>query len=114
MGRHVDDLTVEGGAETSGTLDRARDYQAVDRGSGEVPAYVSGTVRTTSSGTSTVAVAVNGTIGGWSHLHAGTVGSPDWYTMVPEWFLVDGANLIELYAVSGPPDDPVLEPISLS
>ena len=114
VGRHVDDLTVEGGADTSGTLDRARAYQTVDRERGEVPAYVSGTVRTDDSEISTVAVAVNGTIGGWSHLHAGTVGSPDWYTMVPEWFLVDGTNLVELYAVSGTPDDPVLQPISLS
>ena len=42
-----------------------------------------------------------------------TPGSPEWYTMVPEWFLVDGANEIGLYALSGTPADPVLTPIPL-
>lgn len=114
VGTHVDDLTVESGAEHSGTLDRAAAYQDVDRSTGEVPAYVSGTVRTGDGDVDTVLVTVNGTVAGWSHLHAGTVGAPDWYTMVPEWFFVDGANLIELYSVTGPPDEPVLRPISLT
>ena len=71
-------------------------------------------MRTSENDVDTVVVAVNGTIGGWSHLHAGTVGAPDWYTMVPEWFFVEGDNRIELYSVSGTPEDPVLSPISLS
>lgn len=114
VGRDVEELTVDGGADRSGTLDRASAYQSVDRSTGEVPAYVSGTVRTTGSDVSTVLVTVNGTVAGWSHLHAGTVGAPDWYTMVPEWFFVDGANHLELYSVTGTPDDPVLHPISLT
>lgn len=114
VGRDVDELAVDGGPRHSGTLDRAADYRDVERRTGQVPAYVSGTVRTAENDISTVAVAVNGTIAGWSHLHPGTVGAPDWYTMVPEWFFVEGDNRIDLYSVSGTPADPVLSPISLS
>ncbi|MCB1006320.1 MAG: sulfatase-like hydrolase/transferase, partial [Acidimicrobiales bacterium] len=114
VGRHVDELDVAGGARLSGRLDRASAYRDVDRRSGEVPAYVSGDVRTSDGDVSTVAVAVNGTIAGWSHLHAGDVGAPEWYTMVPEWFLVGGDNRIDLYEVAGTPDDPRLTPVSLS
>ena len=114
VGRDVDELEVAGGARHSGRLDRASAYHDVDRTTGEVPAYVSGVVRTSGRDVDTVVVAVNGTVAGWSHLHAGTPGAPDWYTMVPEWFLVEGDNRIELYSVEGTPDDPVLSPISLS
>lgn len=114
VGRHLDEFTVERGAAHSGRLDRSVAYRDVDRRSGEVPAYVSGTVRTAEADISAVAVVVNGAVAGWSTLHAGAVGSPEWYTMVPEWFLVDGANQISLYALSGTPADPVLSPISLS
>lgn len=114
VGQDIAELEVDGGPRHSGRLDRAAAYHDVDRRTGEVPAYVSGVVRTSEADVDTVVVAVNGTIGGWSHLHAGTVGAPDWYTMVPEWFFVEGDNRIELYSVSGTPDDPVLSPISLS
>ena len=114
IGRDVDELEVDGGARHSGRLDRAGAYHDVDRTTGEVPAYVSGVVRTSGRDVDTVLVAVNGTVAGWSYLHAGTPGAPEWYTMVPEWFFVEGDNRIELYSATGTPEDPVLTPISLS
>lgn len=112
VGRQVADLEVEEDPVATGRLDRAWDYRTVIRRTGEVPAYVSGTA-STNGDVGAIAVSVNGAIAGWSTLHATSSGTPEWYTMVPEWFLVDGANDIGLYALSGTPADPVLTPIAL-
>jgi hypothetical protein len=60
-----------------------------------------------------VAVAVNGTVAGWSELHSDSDGRSTWWTMVPEWLLENGANQIELYEVTGTLADPDLHPIAL-
>jgi len=112
VGSQVEDLEVAEPPTYTGRLDQASAYREVDRTTGEVPAYVSGAVRT-SGDVSAVAVTINGAVAGWSTLHAASPGTPEWYTMVPEWFLVDGANEIGLYALSGTPANPVLSPIAL-
>lgn len=113
VGQQVADLASSSSPRHSGRLDNAPAYRDVDRRTGRIPAYVSGSVRTSGNDINAVAVAVNGTVAGWSELHADIVGAPEWYTMVPEWFLDDGANEITLYALGGTPARPILTPIDL-
>jgi hypothetical protein len=112
VGRSVAELDV-GPGRLTGRLDHASNYTDVDRATGTVPAYVSGTVQAAVGDVDAVAVVVDGTVAGWSELHSDSEGRSAWWTMVPEWLLENGANRIELYEVTGTIADPVLSPIAL-
>jgi hypothetical protein len=113
VGMRADDLIDAGSSSRQrAVLDRPERYDDVDPDADVIPAYVSGTIEV--DGRTTVAVAVNGTVGGTFTIEA----VPDdgsasrFWTLVPPELLRPGANLVELYVVHGGPATPRLAPLT--
>jgi len=117
VGRRVGDLTV---ADSGGTarvvgLD---DYRRVDPSTGSVPAQVGGQLTKTTPGTPTrptVAVAVNGVIGGVSETFASGDSPPTWFTaMISDTLLRSGDNQLQLFLVDTTGGQRRLRPLTLT
>ena len=104
------------GAQTSyrGWLADPEAYTDVDL-MHDPPVHLTGAVTVDGPSHPTIAVAVNGVIGGWGPTASSvTEMSYSFWTLVPDSLLHDGGNDVRFYAVSGPPDDPVLAPVPMS
>ena len=76
-----------------------------------VPAYVSGSVP--ADGPVDVAVAVNGTIGGWGRTEPKD-GEQHFWTMVPPQLVIDGIGKTEVYVIEDRADSVVLRPVTVA
>jgi hypothetical protein len=95
----VDDLEVSGEADEHATVDLAP-YDDVDLESGVVPALVTGRLSEAAGG-SVVALALNGRIGAVSAIF----GDGEFVGLLPDTWLRDGGNEVELYLVPARPGD---------
>jgi hypothetical protein len=86
-------------------------YAAVDPGATQkIWTYLSG--RIPSGGDRTVAVAVNGVIGGIARTYDEDIfGGSAYFAVLPPRLFDTGPNQIDVYAVSGSPGAPVLRPV---
>ena len=128
VGRRTDELEEaaegEGAPRLRGRLERPAGYREVDLDSGMLPAYVSGVVQHPGQGRATVAVSVNGVVGGWSRAYfpgyfpneiqqEPGVHLRRFWAMVPPSLFREGENDIELHFVEGEPGSERLTPIRL-
>jgi hypothetical protein len=96
-------------SSVSASLDQLDAFAHVNKQSGTVPALVWGSA----DGAATVVVAVNGVIAGISPTFSDE-GIPNRFAaMVPDSMMRNGANKVELYALTGGVDNPVLHPMSV-
>jgi hypothetical protein len=122
VGTGVEDHRAGPPVVFGGQLYRPHQFDDVDPAAAVVPAYVSGEVRT--EGPVTLAVSVNGVIGGWSHAYL--LGSGDerddggdggerrlFWTMVPPSLLTDGDNDLRLHLLSERDGTVTLRPLTL-
>ncbi len=107
VGRKVSDLTVGAPAPT-GVIQSLKPYRNVNL-SRQIPVLFTGIT----SQDATIAVAVNGTIGGVSPTFA-EGGLPHVYAAIaPDFLFRNGANDIAFYTVTGPESAPVLHPMGV-
>lgn len=98
------------------------EYRRADPSSGSVPAQVGGQLTRTAPGTPsrpTIAVAINGVIGGVSETFAGTFDHADspapWFSaMIPDSLMHPGENRLELFLVETTGGQPRLRPLTLN
>jgi hypothetical protein len=117
VGRRVTDLTVAGSGGTARVIG-LDDYRRVDPASGTVPAQVAGQLIRTTSGTppgATVAVAVNGVIGGVSETFPSRDSPATWFSaMVADSLLHPGDNRLELFLLDTTGGGARLHPLTLT
>jgi arylsulfatase A-like enzyme len=117
VGRRVGDLTVAGDGGTARVIG-LDDYRHVDPASGRVPAHVGGQLTRTAPGTParpSVAVAVNGVIGGVSGTFASGDSPPTWFAaMVPDTLFRPGDNELQLFLLDGAGGQQRLRPLALT
>jgi Sulfatase len=117
VGRRVGDLTVAAGGGEARVIG-LDDYRHVDPDSGKVPAHVGGQLIRTAPGIPprpTVAVAVNGVIGGVSGTFASGDSPATWFAaMVPDTLLRPGDNQLELFLLSTTGGQAQLHPLTLT
>jgi arylsulfatase A-like enzyme len=109
VGRKVADLTTGSRSSVAARLDQLDALSAVDKASGSVPALAWGTA----DGPATIVVAVNGTVAGVSPTFSDEGIANRFATMVPDSLLRNGANRVELFALTGSAADPVLRPMTV-
>jgi hypothetical protein len=107
-----------GGAPASAEVDDWERYQRIDRGSGKVPALVSGKLTSPPPAGSPVLVAVNGRIGGGAKLFPERPGEPTtkFAAIVPDFLFKDGdgRRQLQVYVVDRSSGGPRLQPVTLS
>lgn len=108
VGQAATDIGVLGTAKASATVDQAAFTRDVDPDAPSVPAYLSGHLDGTGPG-ETVAVALNGRIGGVATTFGWDGHDRFFAVMLPPEFLVAGRNEIDVYLVR----DGGLEPVGL-
>jgi hypothetical protein len=104
VGRDVDELEVDGGASHSGRLDRPRTTTTSTGRPARCVACRAWCAPATE--TSTPCSSQERDRGGLVAPPRRHARRSDWYTMVPEWFFVEGDNRIELYSATGSPTTP--------
>ena len=112
VGREVDDLDVGGAGPDSYRLDRDGSYES--SAPAVVDAYVGGTLSTAAS--VEVAIAVNGTIAGWSETLTTSRGNRFWTLAPPPFLRDDGEDVVEVFLLE-PGDGPggvLLRPLARS
>jgi hypothetical protein len=109
VGRKVSDLTAGPDSPVGARLDQLDSFKAVDKGSGTVPALVWGTA----DASATVVVAVNGTVAGVSPTFSDEGIANRIAAMVPDSLMRNGANRVDLFALTGTAEDPVLHPMTV-
>jgi hypothetical protein len=100
VGVAVSEVDAGRTSDRNAGLDVAALFADVDPDADEVPVYVSGELDGDDS--VTVAVAVNGVVGGAFTTVGAGEGRQRFWTIVPPDLLVEGANDIELFVVEGP------------
>jgi arylsulfatase A-like enzyme len=109
VGRKVSDLTAGSRSSVSAQMDQLDAFSHVDTGSGTVPALVWGSA----DGPATVVVSVNGTVAGVSPTFSDEGITNRFAAMVPDALMRDGANRVELFALTGGSGSPVLHPMAV-
>ena len=108
LGKRVLALGARQSSNGEVDIDEAQLYDSVDLHSQIVPAYVSGRVSGGPGSGQDLAVALNGTIAATTRSYDDS-GAERFAALVPERMLHTGSNLVELFAVTGSSDRPVLE-----
>jgi len=117
VGKRVRDLQV-GSSGGKARVVGLNDYHHVDPAAGFVPAQVGGQLTATAAGVGerpTVAVAINGVIGGMSETYTSGDNRPTWFsTMVSDSLMRRGDNQFELFLVDSVGGKPRLRPLALT
>jgi hypothetical protein len=116
VGKPVEQLPSAPAIAFTARLDEPDRWTDVDPRAAEIPAYVSGKVRTREP--VAVVVSVNGVVSGWSEtfkeLARGFFGERnrrDFFTMIPPQLLKSGRNQIEVFVARGNPGSVALSPV---
>jgi hypothetical protein len=108
VGQRAADLPTAPARGVAVELDRDGSYRSSAEAEQDV--YVGADVSTTER--LDVAVAVNGTIGGWAELQPGADGQARFFTVVPPSLLTgDGRDVFDLYVIQGEGSDVRLAPL---
>jgi hypothetical protein len=100
--KRVSDLSVAPGSGTSADLPQAGEFRHVDLHSPTIPVHVTGYLKGVPVGRD-LALAVNGRIAATPRsFHLATNDQSIFAAMVPESFLHQGANRVDVYEVTGP------------
>jgi hypothetical protein len=107
VGKDVATLTMGDRAGT-GVIQDLKPFRKVDRAK-ELPVFVTGIT----SKDATIAIAVNGVIGGVSPTFANESFPHFYAAILPDSLLHQGANDVRFYTVTGPDSAPVLHPMGV-
>ena len=117
VGRRVDSLPAAAGGGTA-RVSGLDDYRRVDPSSGEVPSWVSGQLTATAPGVPsrpTIAVAINGVIGGVSETFSSADSDPTWFSaVVPDSLMHPGDNHLQLFVLETAGGQQRLRPLALT
>jgi hypothetical protein len=109
IGRRTSSMPSGDRSNVSASLDQLDDFAHVDKQSGTVPALVWGSA----DGAATVVIAVDGVIAGISPTFSDE-GIPNRFAaMVADSMMSNGKNQVELFALTGGVDNPVLHPMTV-
>ena len=107
VGRPLSTLDVRAGAETAVRLARPAGFRDVDVEADSLPLNVRGRLTGASTGPVSLAVGLNGVIAATTMSYREN-GEWVFASMIPEDALIPGANSVEIFAVTGNADEPVL------
>jgi hypothetical protein len=100
--KRVSDLSVTPGSGTSVSFPQTGEFRHVDLGSPTIPVHVTGYLKGVPAGRD-LAIAVNGRIAAVPRsYHLAINDKPIFAAMVPESYLHQGANKIDVYEITGP------------
>jgi hypothetical protein len=113
VGQAVADQTVVEAIDGDASLDQQGDLTVVDQEGPTLPAYLTGSIP--GEDPVDIAVAVNGTIGGWGHTEPDETDSSrqHFWAMVPPALLFDGTNDVKVFIIDDLDGRQVLRPVPL-